>query len=69
MQQSTEWIASMINLKTRVDRLEQVQVQGTYCLLYTDTWSKEQLETQVARLKQTYSSVLPIQVYEEDMAL
>jgi hypothetical protein len=59
----------MTKLETRIDRLEQARGQGTYCLLYTDTWSKEQLETQVARLKKDYSSVLTFLVDEADLAL
>ena len=59
----------MTKLETRIDRLEQARGQGTYCMLYTDTWSEEKLEAEVARLKQTYTSVLPILVDEDDLEL
>ena len=58
----------MGRLTSRLDKLEQSQGQGTYCLLYTDAWSEEQLVAEVERLKQTYSSVLPILVDEADLA-
>ncbi len=56
-------------LTNRVDKLEQSQGRGCHCLLYTDAWSKELLEAEVTRLKQTYSSVLPILVDEADLAV
>ena len=57
----------MGRLTSRVNRLEQSRGQAGYCLLYTDAWSEEQLEAEITRLKQTYSSVLPILVDEDDL--
>lgn len=56
-------------LSARVGKLEQSQGQGCYCLLYTDAWSQEQLNAEIARLRETYASVLPILVDEDDLAL
>jgi hypothetical protein len=58
----------MTKLETRIGKLEQSQGKGTHCLLYTDAWSDEQLATEVARLKQTYASVMAFLVDVDDLA-
>ena len=58
----------MSRLSNRVDELERSQGRGTHCLLYTDAWSEEQLAAEVARLKQTYASVMTFLVDEDDLA-
>lgn len=57
----------MGRLTSRVNRLEQSRGQVGCCLLYTDAWSEEQLEAEITRLKQTYSSVLPMLVDGDDL--
>lgn len=59
----------MKQLETRVGKLEESQGKGCFCLLYTDAWTDEQLAAEVARLKRTYASVVPILVDEDDLAL
>ncbi len=55
-------------LSNRVNKLEQSNGQGFTFLLYTDAWSQERLDAEMARLKETYDSVLPILLNEADMA-
>ena len=57
----------MTNLGNRVNRLEQSRGQGTYCLLYTSSWTQEKLNEVTARLKQTYAHVLQLEMYDEDL--
>ena len=55
-------------LSNRVNKLEQSSGQGFSFLLYTDAWSQERLDAEIARLKETYDSVLPILLDEADLA-
>jgi len=58
----------MSRLSNRVNKLEQSQGRGCFCLLYTNAWSDEQLAAEVERLKQTYASVMTFLVSEDDLA-
>lgn len=54
-------------MSNRVDKLEQSQGKGTYCLLYPSSWTQEKLDAVTAKLRQTYAHVLQLEMDDEDL--